>query len=101
MSKHHTKIYKKLHHNFRNLNEFDVLGDIGKGGYSVVKLVKHKKTGKKYALKCAMKIRKDRDRTRKTRKEVEILYKLRHINIIHLCGWFEDTKYVYMVLEYL
>ena len=101
MSKHHKKIYKKIHHNFRNINEFEILGNIGKGGYSVVKLVKHKKTGEKYALKCAMKIRKGKDRTRKTRKEVEILYKLRHTNIIHLCGWFEDSEYVYMALEYI
>lgn len=101
MSSRRTKVYKKIHHNFRNIDEFDVLGDIGKGGYSVVKLVKHKKSGKKYALKCAMKIRKNKDRTRKTRKEVEILYKLHHTNIIHLRGWFEDAEYVYMVLEYL
>lgn len=101
MSKRNTRIYKKIHHNFSNINEFDIIRDIGKGGYSIVKLVKHKNTGKKYALKCAMKIRKNKDRTRKTRKEVEILYKMRHRNIIHLCGWFEDSTYVYMALEYV
>jgi len=101
MSLFDSRTHYKSHNRFHSIKEFEILGNLGKGGYSVVKLVKHKKTGKKYALKCAMKYRKDKDRTEKTRREVKILYELRHPKIIRIRGHFEDKEYVYLVLEYI
>lgn len=97
---HHHKYNKNFRH-FSNLDEFEFLSELGKGGYSVVNLVRHKETGKKYALKCAMKIRKGRDRSNRTRQEIKILNKLKHSRIIGLKGWFEDDENIYLVLEYL
>ena len=99
MSHHHN--YNKNSRHFSNLDEFEILSELGKGGYSVVNLVRHIETGKKYALKCAMKIRKGKDRSNRTRQEIKILTKLKHSRIISLKGWFEDNDNIYLVLEYL
>jgi len=99
MSHHHN--HNKNFKHFSNLNEFEFLSELGKGGYSVVNLVRHIETGKKYALKCAMKIRKGKDRSNRTRQEIKILSKLKHSRIISLKGWFEDKDNIYLVLEYL
>lgn len=35
------------------------------------------------------------------KREVEIQCRLNHPNIVHLFGYFHDTKQVYLILEYL
>lgn len=35
------------------------------------------------------------------KREVEIQCRLQHPNIVHLYGYFHDTKHVYLILEYL
>ncbi len=106
----HSKNHYKNHYKFHGINEFEILGDLGKGGYSVVRLVKHIKTGKKYALKCAMKFKKKKDShdrttykdiSERTRQEIEVLSDIRSSKIVKLYGWFEDEEYIYLVLEYI
>lgn len=102
MSRFHSKSsHRHNHGEFCSIDDFEILNELGKGGYSVVYLVKHKSTSKKYALKCAMKFRKGKDRSERTRQEVEVLSKLRHRRIIRLKGWFEDEDNIYLVLQYL
>lgn len=86
---------------FSSPDEFEFINEIGKGGYSVVYLVKHIRTQKKYALKCAMKFKKGKDRTKRTRQEIEVLENLKHRGIIRLKGWFEDEDNIYLVLQYI
>jgi serine/threonine protein kinase len=86
---------------FKSVDEFNIIEEIGKGGYSVVYLVENKKTGRKYALKCAMRFKKDKDRSQRTYIEIQVLRKLKHPNVIQLKGWFEDDDTIYLVLEYL
>lgn len=98
--------YKGYHYkNFKRFSEFKVLKELGKGGYSTVYLVEHKKTKIKYALKCAYKVKRvggqDRDRSARTRTEIEVLDYLDHPNIVKLEGWFEDDDNIYLVLEHL
>lgn len=89
------------YYRFNCIDEFEILHELGKGGYSVVYSVRHKDTGKIYALKCAMKYKKGKDRSDRTRMEIEILSELRHRRIIKLKGWFEDKNTIYLVLQYL
>ncbi len=98
---YHSKICNKSHHKFHSIDEFEILYEIGKGGYSIVHLVKHITTGKKYALKCAMKFKKGKDRSERTRQEIKVLSRIRHGKIVKFYGWFEDDKNIYLVLEYL
>lgn len=86
---------------FSSPDEFEFIDEIGKGGYSVVYLVRHIKTKRKYALKCAMKFKKGKDRTKRTRQEIEVLQQLKHRGIIQLKAWFEDEDNIYLVLQYI
>lgn len=86
---------------FQSVDEFTILSPIGKGGYSTVYLTEHKKTKKRYALKCCDRIKKNRDRSEKAYTEIAVLQKLKHPHIITLKGWFEDENCVYLVLQYI
>lgn len=101
MSFKNTRTHRHSNKRFSGVDEFDFISELGKGGYSVVYLVKHKETGRKYALKCAMKVKKGKDRSDRTRSEIKILSSLNHNRIIKLKGWFEDIDTIYLVLEYL
>ncbi len=101
MSRFHSKSNKRRQQHFHSIDEFETIKDLGKGGYSVVRLVRHKETGRKYALKCAMKFKKGKDRSHRTRQEIEVLSDLRHRGIINFKGWFEDHENIYLVLQYI
>ena len=92
-------VFKKSR--FNSLEEFSILEEIGKGGYSKVYLVEDKKTKRKYALKAAYKNKKGKDRTERTLREIKVLKRLKHPNIIKIKGSFEDTETIYLVLEYI
>lgn len=72
---------------------------LGKGGFSIVYLVKDKKDLKYYALKKIKKIRKGKDKTQSIYKEILALMILKHPNIIKFYGWFENNKYIYLLIE--
>ena len=86
---------------FKSIDEFNFIEELGRGGYSYVHLVEHKKSKKKYALKCATRFKKGKDRSDRTYTEIKVLQKLKHKNIIRLKGWFEDRETIYLVLEYV
>jgi serine/threonine protein kinase len=101
MSRFHPRTHRKKSHRFHNVDEFTIIRELGRGGYSVVYLVKNIKSGKKYALKCAMKFKKGRDRSARTLQEILVLSELKHTSIIRLVGWFEDEENIYLVLSYV
>lgn len=86
---------------FSSLDEFNILSEIGRGGYSSVNLAEHKKTKRKYAIKCAFKMKKGKDRSERTRTEIKVLKKLKHSSIIRLKGHFENEDTIFLVLEYI
>lgn len=95
------QIPDKCGHRFKSIHDFKVLGDLGAGGFSKVLLVENKKNHRKYALKCAARFKKERDRSGRTYTEIIVLQKLKHRNIIKLKGWFEDEETIYLVIEYV
>lgn len=101
MSRSRSRSKKNHTEEFSCLEDFDIIRELGKGGYSVVYLVQHRGTGKRYALKCAMKRKKNRDRTKRLRQEIDVLEDLNHRCIIGLRGWFEDDEQIYLVLQYI
>jgi serine/threonine protein kinase len=76
-------------------------GGLGKGAYGEVEMAVHKKTGIKLAIK---KIDKRSIANKKIKatlmREVDIHKQLKHENIIRLYTSFEDTEYIYLVLEF-
>ncbi|MFO0818121.1 MAG: protein kinase [Pirellulales bacterium] len=82
--------------------DYEMLGEIGRGGMSVVYKAKHR-TLKRY---CALKMLRDRalaapGHRERFRVEAEAVAKLQHPNIVQIydCGEFEGTPY--LSLEYL
>jgi len=70
---------------------------LGAGGYGVVCEGKDKHTGKSYAVKLIPKKRElDHE---KLDKEIRIMTKLDHPNVVKLFQTFQDSRYVYLVLE--
>ena len=86
---------------FTSLSQFNILQEIGKGGYSKVYLVENKKTKRRYALKACFRMKNGKDRSDRTRTEIEVLKRLKHSNIMRLKGWFEDEDNIYLVLRYI
>ena len=84
------------------LNEFSIKGTIGQGAFSKVKLGINKLTGEKVAIKIIdkRKIKIDSERER-VQRELNIMKKLNHINIVKIFQIKEDTIYIYIIMEYI
>ena len=84
-----------------NMSDFETIKKLGYGSFGKIYLVMHKKTRAKYALKIINKSDDIREEQKKyCKKEVEILYKCNHPNIVKLYGHFEDKDSLYYVMEY-
>ncbi len=86
-----------------NLNEFDFLQTIGTGSFGRVKLGRHKKTNKIYAIKMLKKAEIIRlKQVDHIYSEYNILSMLNHPFIVELRGVaLNDPKFLYFVLEYV
>ena len=84
------------------LNEYSIKGTIGQGAFSKVKLGINKLTGEKVAIKIIdkrkIKIDSERDRVQ---RELNIIKKLNHFNIVKIFQIKEDTIYIYIIMEYI
>lgn len=83
------------------IDDFHWIKNIGEGSFGKVMLFEHKKTKVKYAIKCINKtLYNNQNMKPYFRREIEMLYKINHPNIIKLYGHFEDEKNLYYILEY-
>ena len=85
------------------ISDFNIIKELGTGSYGRVLLVQHNKTKAKYALKAIDKKKiliNDEDKQQFIR-EVEIMYKVHHPNVVKLFGHFEDNTYCYLLMEYV
>ena len=84
-----------------NMSDFETIKQLGYGSFGKIFLVIHKKTRAKYALKKINKTDEiNEEQIKYFKREVEILYKCSHPNIVKLYGHFEDNNYCYYVMEY-
>ena len=84
------------------ITDFTIIKELGSGSFGRVYLVSHKKTKAQYAIKAIDK----RDKTNIEekpyfRREVEVMYKIHHPNVVKLFGHFEDNNYCYFIMEYI
>ena len=79
------------------LDNYDILKQLGKGGYGKVYEVRSKKTGEVRACKHLSKL--NIKNLEKFRREIEILKKLDHPNIIKLYEVFESERSLYLIME--
>ena len=83
------------------LSDYDIKETIGKGTFSTVKLGINKITNEKVAIKILKKkkITKNKDKSR-LEKEISILKKLNHINVIKIHKISEEPDNFFIVMEY-
>jgi len=84
------------------ITDFEIIKELGVGSFGQVYLAKHKKTKAIYAIKSIDKT-DDQNLEEKANfsREVEIMYKLHHPNIVKLYGHFEDSNYCYFIMQYI
>lgn len=84
---------------------YDLLPDVlGRGSYAEVRLARYKegeKAGELAAVKIMRKDEMDDRDLQDVRREVEILKSLNHENIVKVFEYFENSRFVYVVMEYL
>ena len=84
------------------ITDFIIIKELGVGSYGRVILVQHKLTQAKYAIKCIDKRNKvNIEEKPYFRREIEIMYRVHHPNVVKLFGHFEDNKYCYFIMEYI
>lgn len=74
--------------------------EIGKGAYAVVRYAIHKASNRKVAIKIYDKTKfQDSSRLRNAHREIQILNKLNHSNILKMYEAIETDEFLYLILE--
>jgi serine/threonine protein kinase len=84
------------------ISDFILIKELGIGSFGRVLLVQHKITQAMYAIKAIDK-RNTANIQEKPyfRREIEIMYRVHHPNVVKLFGHFEDANYCYFIMEYI
>ena len=85
-----------------DITDFQLIKELGSGSFGQVYLVYHKITKIKYALKAIDK--NDKSNIKEKHyfyREIEIMYKIEHPNVVKLYGHFEDNNFCYFIMEYI
>ena len=84
------------------ITDFQIIKELGAGSFGHVYLVKHKVTKAEYAIKAIDKRNKtNQEEMPYFRREIEVMYKIHHPNVVKLYGHFEDNNYCYFIMEYI
>lgn len=88
-------IQKNFSNCFNQLSDYTFGEEIGKGAYAVVKKALHKPTNKRFAIKIYEKFKLvDPQKKNSVKKEIEILYKINHKNIVKLFEIIQTSQQV-------
>ena len=82
-------------------DSYDFQKDLGEGKFGLVKLGVHKKTGEKVAIKIIKKDSMDQKDLELVRSEIDIMKLCKHKNIVRLLDHFENSEFIFIVMEYL
>ncbi|XP_031597856.1 calcium/calmodulin-dependent protein kinase IGb [Oreochromis aureus] len=87
-------VWKK---NTENIQEvFDFMEELGSGAFSEVYMVKEKKTGKTFAMKC---VKKKQKRDLNLENEIAVLRRIKHENVVGLEDFYESRTHYYLVMQ--
>jgi len=80
-------------------DKYEVGKELGRGGFSIVKKGKNRVTGDEVAIKCINKKNLKKDELQLLTREINIMQKLHHKNIIQLIEIFETQTELFLILE--
>merc|ERR1712228_747178 len=75
-------------------------GTVGSGSFAKVRKVTRKKDKAEFALKMIKKAGKSKEDLEALQREIAILAKLSHANVVALMDWCETKKRIYMVVQF-
>jgi len=81
------------------MEDYDIGPEIGKGGFSVVHSAKKKSNGDVVAVKIIDKNPDHEEELQLLQREIDIMRKLRHKNIIALHEVYDEPEKIYLVME--
>ncbi|KAM0827560.1 hypothetical protein ACQ4PT_068123 [Festuca glaucescens] len=94
--------YMRLQRHKMSVDDFDLLTMIGKGAFGEVRVCREKTTGNVYAMK---KLKKSemlrRGQVEHVRAERNLLAEVDHHCIVKLYCSFQDSEFLYLIMEYL
>ncbi|XP_078144568.1 calcium/calmodulin-dependent protein kinase IGb [Centroberyx gerrardi] len=80
-----------------NIQEvFDFMEELGSGAFSEVYMVKERKTGKMFAMKC---VKKKQKRDLNLENEIAVLRKIKHENVVGMEDFYESRTHYYLVMQ--
>lgn len=83
--------------NTENIQEiFDFMEELGSGAFSEVYMVKEKKTGKTFAMKC---VKKKQKRDLNLENEIAVLRRIKHDNVVGMEDFYESRTHYYLVMQ--
>lgn len=80
------------------LEPYEIIKELGKGGFSIVYLAKEKATGRLVAIKV---IEKDDENTTALKTELSIQREFESPYIVNILSYFEDESHFLLVIEYV
>jgi len=83
------------------MEKYDNLGMVGEGSYGMVMKCKHKESGQIVAIKKFLESEDDKMVKKIAMREVRMLRKLRHENLVNLIEVFRRKKRLYLVFEFV
>ncbi|XP_068598996.1 calcium/calmodulin-dependent protein kinase type 1D-like [Brachionichthys hirsutus] len=86
--------WKKTVSNIKEV--FDFKGKIGAGSFSEVFMVREKKTGRMYALKC---LKKKHLAHSNLENEISVLRRIKHDNVVALEDFYETRTHYYLLMQ--
>ncbi|XP_034732136.1 calcium/calmodulin-dependent protein kinase IGb isoform X2 [Etheostoma cragini] len=87
-------VWKKVTENIHEV--FDFMEELGSGAFSEVYMVKEKKTGKMFAMKC---VKKKQKKDLNLENEIAVLRRIKHDNVVGLEDLYESSTHYYLLME--
>jgi len=82
-------------------DSYEMLDDIGSGSYGTVKLGVYRKTKQKVAIKIIQKAKLKPDELDLVLNEIDVLKFCKHPSVINFLDHFENSEYIFIILEYI
>ncbi len=82
-------------------DSYEMLDEIGEGKFGLVKLGVHYKTKERVAIKIIKKESMNISDLELVKGEIDIMKLCRHPNVVRLLDHFENSEYIFAVMEYL
>ncbi|XP_040049209.2 calcium/calmodulin-dependent protein kinase type 1D isoform X1 [Gasterosteus aculeatus] len=87
-------LWKKVTENIEEV--FDCMEELGSGAFSEVYMVKEKKTGKLFAMKC---VKKKQKRDLNLENEIAVLRRIKHDNVVGMEDLYESQTHFYLIMQ--